>query len=161
MQKAERHGEFIADLRSHRPRLRKAEVMGMRGCSATDDTGLGGNESQMIDIAEPFRHSERQFWRTGVAWVWFGGRLACGFKPLNPLLIDPLQHVGVVGAIRGLEIGPGGPEMSDRRRIARPDRLQSVKGGRPLEQLPERATIGLGGAVNLAIEYGRFALAAR
>jgi hypothetical protein len=55
MQEAERHGELVADLGSHRSRLGKAEVMGMRGCSATEDTGLGGNELQMLGVPQPFR----------------------------------------------------------------------------------------------------------
>src|ERR1700746_2529142 len=115
MQEAERHGELVADLGSHRSRLGKA---GMRGCSATEDTGLGGNELQMLGVPKPLRRGQRQFQRARIAWVWFGERLARSVEPLGSLLIDPLEQLGIMGPVCGLEIGPGGPEVSDRRCIA-------------------------------------------
>ena len=123
MQETERHGELVAHLGSHRPRLRKTDVVGMRGCAATEDTGLRGNELQMLGVPKPLGVGERQFRRAGLSWVRFDGWLAHAVEPLAPLLVEPLQHVGVVRAIRGLEIGPGGPEVSDRGSIARPNRL--------------------------------------
>src|SRR5690348_10009244 len=123
MEEAERHGELVAHLGAHRAWLRKADVVGMRWCTATEDTGLRGNELQMVGVPEPFRRGERQFRRAGFAcWSLDGcfGRLG---QPFEPLFEDPLQHIGVVRAVCGLEIGPGGSEMSNRWRIARPDPL--------------------------------------
>jgi hypothetical protein len=47
--------EFIAHLASERPALHKSEVVGIRGASATNQTGVLGNEFDVIPITKPAR----------------------------------------------------------------------------------------------------------
>src|SRR5262249_56557875 len=51
VQPADRNGEAVGDLASHRPLLRKFDVVGIRGSSAADETRLRGDKPQMIAIA--------------------------------------------------------------------------------------------------------------
>ena len=101
----------------------------------------------MIGIPHPPYCRERQFRCAALVGLRLVSRLRFLFHALGLLLVDPLQDFCVVSAIRGLEIGPSGPEMSDRGCIAGPDRLSSVGRGCPLEQLPERAAKSLGEAM--------------
>ena len=49
---AQRHGEFIAHLSSECPWLGKAQMMGVRRFSTTDDASLCGHEFAMLLVAE-------------------------------------------------------------------------------------------------------------
>src|SRR6516225_6315731 len=80
MQPTDRNGEAVADLAPHRPRLGKPEVMGIRGGSAADKTGLRRHEPQMLAIAlshRPYDGDGR--WGAGIQ---LSGRLATGFPVL-------------------------------------------------------------------------------
>ena|ERR1700733_1413574 len=48
----QRHGELIADLAAQRTALRKAQVVGVAGLTATDQAGLLSDEADMIAIAD-------------------------------------------------------------------------------------------------------------
>ena len=52
MAAAERHGELIADLAAERPALREAQVMGVAGFAAADQTSLLRHEAHMVAIAD-------------------------------------------------------------------------------------------------------------
>src|SRR5690348_5224278 len=51
MESADRYGEAVAHLASHRVRLCKFDVMGIARASTANKTRLGGNKSQMIAVA--------------------------------------------------------------------------------------------------------------
>ena len=57
----ERHRELIADLEAEAPRLREAQVVGIRRLAATNDAGLRCNKLAMAFVASPPR-----LWRHGI-----------------------------------------------------------------------------------------------
>jgi hypothetical protein len=57
---AKRDGELVADLTSKRTGLCKAQVMGIARFSATDQTRLIGDISDMLAVARPSRLGKRQ-----------------------------------------------------------------------------------------------------
>jgi hypothetical protein len=61
MRSAKRHGEFVADLSSYRPRLRKAEMVGVGGTSAANQTWMRCDEFEMALVAMPARLADREF----------------------------------------------------------------------------------------------------
>lgn len=52
MKATDRNREFIADLAPKRARLCKAQVMRVRGCSATHQTRLEGHEPAVLLVAQ-------------------------------------------------------------------------------------------------------------
>ena len=52
MSPAERHGELVADLAAERPALSKAQVMGVAGFAAADQTSLLRHKAHMVAIAD-------------------------------------------------------------------------------------------------------------
>ena len=69
---AERHGEFIADLKAHRSRLGKAQMMRVTWLASADQTRLAGHELQMRLVAQPFGFAEGEFTLVDRAWEGFG-----------------------------------------------------------------------------------------
>ena len=55
---AQRNGEFIADLARERSALCEAEVMGIRRSPAADQTGVSGNELDVIAVSKPSRFGQ-------------------------------------------------------------------------------------------------------
>src|SRR5262249_2914938 len=55
VQPADRHGEAVADLASHRARLHKLEVMGIRRGPPADEARLRRHEPQMVAVALRYR----------------------------------------------------------------------------------------------------------
>ena len=51
----QRHGEFIAHLARKRAGLREAQMMGIAGPAAANQTRLFGNEPDMVLVANPAR----------------------------------------------------------------------------------------------------------
>ena len=52
MTTTERHGELVADLAAERPALGKAQVMGVGGFTAADQTSLLRHKAHMVAIAD-------------------------------------------------------------------------------------------------------------
>src|SRR5680860_684583 len=53
MDRAERHGELVADFETHASRLGKAHVVRMGGLAPTDHAGLPGNVLQVLLRPDP------------------------------------------------------------------------------------------------------------
>ena len=53
MDTANRNGELVADLAAERPRLGKAQMMGVGGGAAAHHAGLRGHELAMVLVAQP------------------------------------------------------------------------------------------------------------
>ena len=68
MGSAQRYGEIIADLKSHCPRLSEAQMVGVSGASAADQTRLRGHKLKVGFIAEPTWLADREH-----AFIDFGG----------------------------------------------------------------------------------------
>ena len=52
--------KFIADLKPHRPRLRKAQMVGIGWLAAADQVGLAGDIAQVVLIAIAQRLADRE-----------------------------------------------------------------------------------------------------
>src|SRR5271154_2047107 len=52
---AQWHGEFVADLARQRTVLREAQMMGIRGPAAANQTGLFGHEPDVVPVTNPAR----------------------------------------------------------------------------------------------------------
>ena len=46
--------KFVGDLERHATGLREAQMMGLSGPASADQTGLTGDERQVVAIADPF-----------------------------------------------------------------------------------------------------------
>ena len=68
MRSAKRHGEFVADLASHRPGLGEPQMVGISGGSATDQTRLRPNEFEVGLVAESTHLAEREFAFVDLGW---------------------------------------------------------------------------------------------
>src|SRR6202051_1897857 len=60
MGSAQRYREFIADLESHCPRLSEAQMVGVSGASAADQTRPRCNELEMAFVAMPTWFNDRE-----------------------------------------------------------------------------------------------------
>src|SRR5579885_2621047 len=60
MTAAERHGELVAHLQADGAGLGKAQVMRIAGLPAADQTGLRGDEPEVVLVAEPFGLGDRK-----------------------------------------------------------------------------------------------------
>ena len=58
VQPAEGNGEPVADFPPHRSGLGELDVMGIRGGSAADDTGLRGHKLQVFAVALTHRFAD-------------------------------------------------------------------------------------------------------
>jgi hypothetical protein len=58
MNSAQRHGELVAHLETHRTRLGKSEMVGIGGASAADQTRLRRYEFEVGFVAEASRLAE-------------------------------------------------------------------------------------------------------
>lgn len=54
----ERNGKFVTDLAGHCPRLREANMVGIRRRGAAKQAGLRCNEPQVILVPDPMRFRE-------------------------------------------------------------------------------------------------------
>ena len=68
MEPTDRNGEAVADLPPHRPLLGKFDVMGIGRGATADETGLGGDKSQMIAVALAHRLADDGH-RLGASWA--------------------------------------------------------------------------------------------
>ena len=57
---AERDSELVADLAAQRPALGKTQMMCIAGLPATNQAGLLGDMPEVIAIANPPEHGQRQ-----------------------------------------------------------------------------------------------------
>ncbi len=55
MAPAQRYGELIADLAAERAVLREAQMMGIRGPAAANQTRLFGDEPDVVPVTKPAR----------------------------------------------------------------------------------------------------------
>ena len=60
MRSAQRYGELVADLSSHRARLSETQMVGVGGTPPANQTGLRGNELEVRFIAMPARLANRE-----------------------------------------------------------------------------------------------------
>jgi hypothetical protein len=60
MGSAQRYGELVADLSSHRARLSETQMVGVGGTPPANQTGLRGNELEVRFIAMPARLANRE-----------------------------------------------------------------------------------------------------
>ena len=51
---AQGHGELVGHLHRHGAGLRKSEVVRLGGIASADETGLAGNEREMLLVSQPF-----------------------------------------------------------------------------------------------------------
>jgi hypothetical protein len=57
---AQRHDVFVADFAAERPRLHEAQVVRIGAFSSADDTGLSGDEPQVLLAAMASRFGDGQ-----------------------------------------------------------------------------------------------------
>src|SRR5262245_11532674 len=60
MPTAERHSELIADFKTDRPRLSKAQMMRIGGLASTDQARLGSDKFQVRLVAQSFGLGDRK-----------------------------------------------------------------------------------------------------
>jgi hypothetical protein len=60
MRSAQRYCEFVADLASHRARLREPQMVGVSGACPADQAGLRGNKFEMSLVAMAARLADRK-----------------------------------------------------------------------------------------------------
>ena len=58
VQSANRNGELVADLASHRPLLRELDVVGIRRGPSADETRLRRHKSQMVAVSLAYRFAD-------------------------------------------------------------------------------------------------------
>ena len=61
MDPAQRYGEFVAHLESHRAGLGEPQMMSVNGASSTDQTGLRGNELEVGFVAKSTGLANRKY----------------------------------------------------------------------------------------------------
>ena len=61
MRSAQRYGEFVADLASHRAGLGEPQVVGVSGTSPANQTGLRRHELEVGLVTEPTRLADREY----------------------------------------------------------------------------------------------------
>jgi hypothetical protein len=69
MRSAQRYGELITYLASHRAGLSEAQMVGVCGASPANQTGLRGNVFEMCFIAMPTRLADHQLALLDFDWA--------------------------------------------------------------------------------------------
>src|ERR1700722_17417159 len=106
MDDAKRHHPFIAYLLAHGPGLGETQVVRLAWGAATDQAGQRSDIFEVLFVPDALGGGESKDGFINTACLMPGASFVLVFPAQDLLAIKPFQHIGIMGAMPGLERRP-------------------------------------------------------